>query len=143
MEQIEEEKMPADFSFIRDIDPSIIQSPRYCTEQNFLGSVMLGYDCKEMVMTTKAALKLKDVQQDLLKQGYSLVLYDTYRPQRTVDTFIAWAKEDGDLKMKELYFPGLTESQNKRWLFENGYIASRSGHTRGSTADLSIIEVGK
>ncbi len=69
-----------------------------------------------MVMTTKSALKLKDVQEDLMKQGYSLVLYDTYRPQRTVDTFILWSKDDEDVGMMELYYPVL-EGKKKEWLF--------------------------
>ena len=69
-----------------------------------------------MVMTNKSALNLKDVQEDLMKQGYSLVLYDTYRPQRTVDTFILWSKDDEDVGMMELYYPVL-EGKKKEWLF--------------------------
>ena len=77
---------------------------------------MKGYECNQMVMTTKSALNLKDVQEDLMKQGYSLVLYDTYRPQRTVDTFILWSKDDDDVGMMELYYPVL-EGKKKEWLF--------------------------
>ena len=121
--------------------PSIQESPRYFTEQNFMGRRMPGYECGNLIFSREAAAALAKVQEDLLQSGYSLVIYDSYRPQRTVDSFVQWSNDDSDVKMKELYYPTLVGS--KKQLFDDGYIAAKSGHTRGSTVDLSIIEVGK
>ena len=101
---------------------------------------MYGYVCNQLIMTNEAAQALKGVQNDLVSQGYSLVVYDSFRPQRTVDFFVDWANNITDLKMKEFYYPYLNGS--KLQLFDQGYIASKSGHSRGSTVDLSIIKLG-
>ena len=101
---------------------------------------MPGYQCDSLITTVQAAYALREVQRDLNKQGYSLVVYDSFRPQRTVDSFVAWSKDDSDEKMKQLYYPKLEGSKQK--LFEEGYIAAKSGHTRGSTVDLTIIKLG-
>ena len=107
-----------------------------------MGRVMTGYECaSQIVMSTEAAEALKKVQSDVKAQGYSLVVYDAYRPQRTVDTFVEWAKNDSDIKMKDLYYPTLVGS--KEQLFEQGYIAAKSGHSRGSTVDLTIIPLNQ
>ena len=81
-------QMPSDFVFIRDVVPSVQESPRYYSEQNFMGRVMPGYECGRLVFSRPAAAALAKVQEDLLQSGYSLVIYDSYRPQRTVDSFV-------------------------------------------------------
>jgi len=92
-------------------------------------------------MTTLAAEALRNVNSDLKDQGYQLVVYDTYRPQITVDAFVEWARDDQDLLAKSRYYPTLTGS--KIQLFEQGYIAAKSGHSRGSTVDLTMIKLGE
>ena len=92
-------------------------------------------------MTREAAIALARVQEALKVQNYSLVIYDSYRPQTAVDTFVTWSFDDTDMKMKDLYYPSIEGS--KKQLFDDGYIASKSGHTRGSTVDLTIIEHGQ
>jgi D-alanyl-D-alanine dipeptidase len=135
---INNESPPSDFVFITDVDPSIIESVRYVTDQNFLGKKVDGYDLPKIVMTKAAALRLKDINAELKEHGYTLVVYDAYRPQRAVDHFIRWADDADDEIAKPLYYPTL----GKHDLF-NGYLAKKSGHSRGSTVDISIIETGK
>ena len=103
--------IPNGFSLLSKVDPTIIQSVRYFTEQNFIGRVMYGYVCNQLIMTNEAAQALKGVQSDLVSQGYSLVVYDSFRPQRTVDFFVDWANNITDLKMKEFYYPYLNGSK--------------------------------
>ncbi|TNV76090.1 hypothetical protein FGO68_gene10290 [Halteria grandinella] len=132
--------LPPGFVLLSDVDPSIIQSVRYASSQNFMGRPMDGYNCPQIVLTKQAADALVKVQASLKEQGYGLVVYDGYRPQPTVDSFVEWSFDDSDLAAKAWYYPTLVGSKVK--LFEEGYIAKRSGHTRGSTVDLTIIKLG-
>jgi len=127
--------LPEGFVYIRDIDPSIIESPRYYSSQNFLGKRMIGYEKSTLILTKPAAQALSQVQQALLKDGYSLVIYDAYRPQKTVNEFVRWSHDYSDQKMKNLYYPRI----DKRDAFKLNYISDKSGHTRGSAVDLTII----
>lgn len=131
--------LPEDFVYLKDIDESIIESPRYVGKNNFLGRTVPGYYIPKLILTRPAAQALKKVQTELRAQGYSLVVYDTYRPQRAVDAFMAWSKDALDQAGKAFYYPTI----NKLDAFKLGYIAEKSGHTRGSTADLTIIKLGK
>jgi D-alanyl-D-alanine dipeptidase len=133
--------VPPGFSLLSNIDPTIIQSVRYATSQNFMGRKMYAYNCPHIVISTQAGEALSKVQKALNAQGYSLVVYDAYRPQRTVDSFLRWSFDDADRTMQEFYYP--TWNISKVEFFEQGYIAKKSGHTRGSTVDLTIIELGK
>lgn len=133
------EIMPQDFVYIADVDPSIIQSTRYYTSENFLGRPVPGYESAQMVMTQKAALALKTVQAEVKKKGYSLVVYDTYRPQQACDAFKAWSKDPNDIKAKAQYYPEL----DKATIIQDGYVARRSTHSRGSTVDLTLIPLGQ
>jgi D-alanyl-D-alanine dipeptidase len=89
-------------------------------------------------MTREAAIALKNVNSDLAKDGYRIVIYDSYRPQKTVNRFVEWSLDDNAVSEKQKYYPQI----DKIFLFEQGYIAKKSGHTRGSTVDLSIIKIG-
>src|ERR1700741_3687369 len=97
--------LPEGFVYIHDIDPSIIESPRYYSKQNFLGKRMIGYERSTIILTKQAAQALSQVQQALLKDGYSLVIYDSYRPQKTVNAFVRWSHDHRDQKMKKFYYP--------------------------------------
>lgn len=125
---------PVGFTFLRDIDSSILQEIRYYSNHNFMGRRVEGYNVPECVLTNEAASALSAVQRDALNLGYSLKVYDCYRPQRSVDEFVWWSQNDYDLLMKQENYPDLSKLD----LFPD-YIATKSGHTRGSTTDLTIV----
>lgn len=108
---------------------------RYLKDWNFLGRPVRGYEANKCFLTNQAAAALAKVQADLSSKGLSLLAFDCYRPQRAVDDFVAWAKDLKDQKMKKLFYP----QEPKEKLFEREYIASRSGHSRGSTIDLTLL----
>jgi D-alanyl-D-alanine dipeptidase len=128
--------LPQDFVYLKAIDSTIYQEMRYAGNNNFIGKALPGYDAAECILTLPAALALKDVQQELLKQGYALKVFDCYRPQRAVNYFIQWSQDEQAQAMKQQYYP----YTDKTMLFTLGYIAKRSGHTRGSTVDLTIVQ---
>ena len=132
-------KLPEGFVYVNQIDPTIKVDLRYLTDQNFIGEPLNGYKNPVAILTREAAQALSKVQQELLANGYSLVIYDAYRPQKTVDQFVEWSKNWQDNKMKEIYYPRV----NKQDLFKLHYIAEKSSHTRGSTVDISIIPIAQ
>lgn len=115
--------------------PSIEFAMRYAGRDNFIGSPVDGYAASVCYLSNEAADALKKVQQSLKEESLSLIVFDCYRPQRAVDHFVRWAKDLNDTKMKSLYYPDVA----KKELFREGYIAARSGHSRGSTVDLGIV----
>jgi D-alanyl-D-alanine dipeptidase len=126
-----------DFIYLKNIEPTIIESIRYSTKDNFVGQVINGYYQSQGVIVTRAAAEaLKNVQETLKNFGYGLVVYDGYRPQIAVNHFIEWSHSQ-DQSQKELYYPTVDKSD----LFSLGYIAEKSGHSRGSTVDVSIIKL--
>ncbi len=127
------------FVYLNEIDPSILVSLRYNSTQNFVGRPVDGYHKSVVIMTQKTAEALKQVQQDLKNDGYSLVVYDAYRPQEAVNHFMSWSQDINDQGKKSHYYPRV----NKADVFELGYVAKRSGHSRGSTVDLTIIPINK
>lgn len=132
-----EPKAPGAFVSLRSVDPTIIQEMRYPTAHTFMGEPVDGYRQSLCILTRPAAEALHRAQQELLRQGYSLKVYDCYRPQRAVDHFVRWAKDLGDERMKAEFYPRV----NKSRLFADGYIAERSGHSRGSTVDLTLVRL--
>ena len=131
--------IPKEFVYLSNFDPDIQQIPMYAGENNFLGRPVNGYLANEIILTEKAAIALVKVQKELKKAGVELVVYDAYRPKKAVEDFYEWSLDASDQKMKELYYPYF----NKEDLFDLGFIGRRSAHSRGSTIDLSIIELGK
>jgi D-alanyl-D-alanine dipeptidase len=128
--------LPSGFVYLSYVSPSIVQEIRYYTEHNFLGTKVDGYKSPKCILTTQAANALNNVQKDLEKKELSLKVYDCYRPQKAVNHFIRWAKDTTDTKTKAEFYP----DEPKETLFKRGFIASRSGHSRGSTVDLTIIK---
>jgi len=103
--------LPKNFVFLKDIDPSIIQTMRYKTEHNFIGRPLVGYSAKtECVLTKPAAEALHKVQLILQKQNLSLMVYDCYRPQRAVDDFMQWSKIPAEQKMKVEFYPEVNKA---------------------------------
>lgn len=127
------------FVYLYEVDPTIITSLRYYSDDNFVGKPVDGYNKDVVIMTRQTAQALKRVQQAVNQDGYSLVVYDAYRPQQAVDHFMRWSKEPKDQAKKSEYYPRV----NKADVFDLGYVAKRSGHSRGSTVDLTLIELGK
>jgi D-alanyl-D-alanine dipeptidase len=132
-----EPQAPADFVALRSVDRTIIQEMRYFTPHNFVGERIDGYRQPLCILTRPAAEALHQAQQRLLRQGYSLKVYDCYRPQRAVDHFVRWAEDLDDEAMKGEFYPNVDKSR----LFTDGYIAAKSGHSRGSTVDLTLVEL--
>jgi D-alanyl-D-alanine dipeptidase len=129
--------LPKGFVYLKDIDPTIIQNMRYYSDENFVGKNVEGYKAPEAILTIEAAKALKVVQAEIKKDGYSLIIYDAYRPQKAVQHFLRWSKDNIDQKNKESFYPYIDKSK----CFTLGYIAERSSHSRGSTVDLSIIKL--
>ena len=127
----------SNFVVLSDVVPDIIQEIRYYSTYNFVGDRIRGYEEPCALMTREAALALKNVADDLRKQGYRLKVFDAYRPQMAVDNFVEWAKNLGDTRMKKYFYPELT----KDVLFPQGYIDEHSGHSRGSTIDLTLFDM--
>lgn len=131
-------QMPADFVVLADVVPDIIQEIRYYSSFNFVGTRVDGYEEPVALATRPAAEALKAVSDELKAKGYRLKIYDTYRPQRAVNHFIRWAEAVADTLMKSYFYPELDKSV----LFDQGYICARSGHSRGSTIDLTLFDMG-
>ncbi|MFD6421276.1 M15 family metallopeptidase [Streptomyces sp. NPDC060198] len=130
-------KAPEGFVTLRSVDPTVIEEIRYATAHTFMGVPVDGYRQPVCVLTRPAAEALHRAQTALLREGYSLKVYDCYRPQRAVDHFVGWAKDLDDQVMKEEFYPRVDKSR----LFDDGYIAEKSGHSRGSTVDLTLVEL--
>ncbi|MGW3473068.1 M15 family metallopeptidase [Saccharopolyspora sp. NPDC000995] len=122
---------------LHDIDPSIIEEIRYAGPHNFTGAPVPGYDEPMCVVTRPLADALHAAQQRLRGQGYSLKVYDCYRPQRSAHRFVQWATDIQDQRMKAEFYPGVDKSK----LFDDGYIAEDSGHSRGSSVDLTLVRL--
>jgi D-alanyl-D-alanine dipeptidase len=127
-------ELPQGFVYLRDVDPTIQQDIRYAGSANFVGHAIPGYDAAECVLVRQAANVLKAVQTKLKEKQLSLKVYDCYRPARAVGSFVDWAKTPDQAKTKSVYYPALA----KRALFPD-YIATRSGHSRGATVDLTLV----
>ena len=125
------------FVYLGDINSSIIVDLRYYSSNNFTGKFVEGYNSNKAILTKEAAVALSNAQDDLNKIGYSLILYDAYRPQSAVDFFVKWSSNINDTIYKNTYYPNIKKSE----LFRLGYIAYKSGHSRGSTVDVSLVEI--
>lgn len=132
---VKKNNLPKGFVYIDDMIPSAQFDIRYYSEYNFVGKRIDGYKAPLAIMSLKGVTALKKVSDELEKKGYLLLIYDAYRPQKGVNDFVRWSKDAKDTKMKNEFYPSL----DKRNLFKLGFISSKSGHTRGSTVDLSLV----
>lgn len=130
-------QLPEGFVYLGDVDKTIKTELRYFSTTNFIGKKIDGYHNNCVIVTKKTAEALKEVQKILIGKGLSLKIFDAYRPQQAVDHFVRWAKDQNDTLMKKEYYPSVPKSE----LFKRGYIASKSGHTRGSTIDVTIVDL--
>ncbi len=128
---------PSGFVPLGDFVPGMIQEIRYYSTFNFVGDRIDGYEQPIALSTIEAARALKSVANELNVQGYRLKVFDAYRPACAVKHFVLWGIEDQDIRMKPYFYPDL----QKQELFSKGYIASQSSHSRGSTVDLTLLEM--
>jgi D-alanyl-D-alanine dipeptidase len=134
-------QVPGGFVYVDQVIPTAQYDIRYYSNNNFVGSRIDGYDAPTAIITNEAAQALKAVSEELEAEGYYLKIFDAYRPQKAVNHFIRWSQDNNDTKMKAQYYPHMS----KQALFNFGYIAKKSAHTRGSTVDLTLVykETGK
>lgn len=129
--------LPPGFVYVTDVVETAQLDIRYYGENNFVGAPIDGYEAPVAILTQEAAAALKLAADILERQGYYIKIFDAYRPQRAVDHFVRWAEDLDDQKMKDVFYPEVDKAR----LFELGYIAEKSGHTRGSTVDLTLVYI--
>lgn len=125
------------FVVLTDIVPDAIMEVRYYTLYNFIGDRIHGYEEPVALVTKETAYALQEVQKEIAPLGFAIKVFDSYRPQMAVDHFMEWARDVNDVRMQKYFYP----EESKVNLFAHGYIASRSGHSRGSTVDLTLYDV--
>lgn len=135
--QREVELNASDFVLVSDYVPAVIQEIRYYSTYNFVGDRIDGYEQPCAILTKEAARALKEISNKLNVMGYRIKVFDAYRPATAVKHFTLWGVDDLDLRMKPFFYPDL----EKQELFRRGYIASKSSHSRGSTIDLTLLDM--
>ena len=135
--QYDPDEMPEGFVYVKEMIPNLRTDLRYYSSNNFIGKPIDGYIKPKCILTKEAAVALKKVQDEFEKLGFGLLIFDAYRPQLAVDHFVRWAQDSTDTKMKDQFYPNI----DKKDLFKEEYIASKSGHTRGSTVDVTIVSL--
>jgi D-alanyl-D-alanine dipeptidase len=131
------QKLPADFAYLHDVDPTIIQDIRYAGSNNFVGRPLAGYGAGECVVKREVGLALKAVQQELAKQNLSLKMFDCYRPARAVADMVAWSRDGNETAAGKRYNPAFSKAD----LFRLGYIATHSQHSTGAALDLTLVDL--
>jgi len=135
--QYSPEELPEGFVYAKEVIQNLRTDMRYYASNNFVGEPINGYVKPKCIMTKEAAEALKKVQDEFERLGFGLLVFDAYRPQIAVNHFIRWSKDSVDTKMKEQFYPNI----NKKDLFNEGYISTKSGHSRGSTVDVTIVSL--
>lgn len=131
----DEGTMHEGFVDVAEAVPGVVVEPRYAGSDNFVGVPIAGYEAAKVVVSREVAKALEHVQIELATKGLALKLFDGYRPQRAVDHFVRWARDADDTKMKSRFYPNVPKDK----LFELGYIAARSGHSRGGSIDVTLV----
>jgi len=130
------EDRPASFVDAAAVVPGLITDIRYASSHNFVGRPIDGYEAPRCLLTQSAADALANVARDIAPRGLRIKVFDCYRPTRAVANFVRWARDLNDTAGKAEFYPEV----DKRTLFRDGYIASHSGHSRGSTMDLTLAQ---
>lgn len=124
------------FVNVDEVIPDAVLDIRYYSDYNFVGTRIDGYREPVALLTKQAAEALKKVADEVRPQGYRIKVYDAYRPQAAVDHFVRWGRDIGDQRMKKVFYPEVAKEN----LFVEGFIATRSGHSKGSTVDLTLVD---
>jgi D-alanyl-D-alanine dipeptidase len=130
-------QLPKGFVYVEDMVPTIKVDLRYFSDNNFLGKPVDGYKKEVAILTVQAAEALKNAQEELKQYNLSIMIYDSYRPQTAVNHFVRWARDLNDTINKTAFYPKV----KKQHLFQEGYISSQSGHSRGSTMDITLVDI--
>jgi D-alanyl-D-alanine dipeptidase len=129
--------MKDDFVFVDEVVPGIRWDAKYATWDNFTGKPVDGYLANRIVGTTALCAALDSAQEKAAILGFGLLLWDGYRPQRAVDSFVRWSAQPEDGRTKSRHYPNIDRAE----MFEKGYVAAKSGHSRGSTVDLTLYHL--
>ena len=133
---IQKDGLPAGFVYIDELIEDCIIDAKYAGTDNFMGRPATGYERPLVVMTVEAAEGCVKAAEILRKQGYIMKIFDAFRPQRAVDDFVRWGDDAADQRRKPVHYPNVEKLQ----MFEQGYIAKKSGHSRGSSVDLTLVD---
>ena len=125
------------FVSVGEVIPDVLLDIRYYSSFNFIGERIDGYEEPAALLTREAAQALKEASREAMEQGFRLKVFDAYRPQKAVDHFVRWAKDPEDIRMKAFFYPDLEKTE----IIPQGYIAEHSGHSRGSTVDLTLFDM--
>ena len=125
------------FVSVGEVIPDVLLDIRYYSSFNFIGERIDGYEEPAALLTREAAQALKEAINEAMEQGFRLKVFDAYRPQKAVDHFVRWAKDPEDIRMKAFFYPDLEKTE----IIPQGYIAEHSGHSRGSTVDLTLFDM--
>ena len=125
------------FVSVGEVIPDVLLDIRYYSSFNFIGERIDGYEEPAALLTREAAQALKEASNEAMEQGFRLKVFDAYRPQKAVDHFVRWAKDPEDIRMKAFFYPELEKTE----IIPQGYIAEHSGHSRGSTVDLTLFDM--
>ena len=129
------QSLPEGFVYLSDIDPTILQEVRYAGHHNFIGRPIAGYVAPVIITLDSIGVALKTIQAEIKPFNLTLKVYDAYRPQDAVDSFVKWAEDLSDQTMKAEFYPAI----DKKDVFDLGYLGRRSAHTRGSAVDLTLV----
>lgn len=129
--------MKSDFVFVDELVPGIRWDAKYATWDNFTGKPVDGYLANRAVGTTALCAALENAKDKAASLGFGLLLWDCYRPQRAVDCFLRWSAQPEDWRTKQRHYPNIDRAE----MFEKGYVATKSGHSRGSTVDLTLYDL--
>ncbi|MGI5132724.1 D-Ala-D-Ala dipeptidase VanX [Pseudonocardia sp. CA-107938] len=125
------------FALVDEVVPGIRWDAKYATWDNFTGKPVPGYLANRIVGTTALCAALDRARRHAADRGFGLLLWDGYRPQRAVDSFLRWAQQPEDGRTKQRHYPNIDRTE----MFERGYVAAKSGHSRGSTVDLTLYHL--
>lgn len=134
---MERHDLPKGFVYAKEALPNCLEDAKYAGYDNFLGRPVVGYETGCVVLSEAVAEGLKKAEPIFARMGYGMLLYDSYRPQRAVDDFVAWGEDVADQARKERHYPHIEKAD----MFRLGYVATRSGHTRGCAVDLTLVDL--
>jgi zinc D-Ala-D-Ala dipeptidase len=129
--------MKNDFVFVDEFVPGIRWDAKYATWDNFTGKPVDGYQANRIVGTRALCAAVERAQEKAAASGLGLLLWDGYRPQRAVDCFLRWSQQPDDGRTKLRHYPNIDRPE----MFEQGYVAAKSGHSRGGTVDLTLYDL--
>lgn len=130
-------ELPKGFDYADPYIPGLVTDLKYLSDDNFVGQTVEGYHANRAILTSQAVRALAEVQKEVNEFGFGIKIYDAYRPQQSVDHFVRWSRDAAATQTKQRYYPNVDKSE----LFKLQYIDKRSGHSRGSTVDITLVDL--